>query len=162
MTIERGLRHIEASRQGCGRYLFPARSFQHRCQRLQDLQTPLAWFARHSLLPGSKLPCQSALIIVPTPSLVSTSSSSACSTRPSMICELFTPFFTASSAEPIFGSIPPWIVPSANNASISLAESPVSSFPCLSSTPTVLVISTSFSAFSVSASLPATRSALML
>ena len=34
----------------------------------------------------------------------------------------------------IFGSIPPWIVPSANNASISLAVNPVSSWPFLSST----------------------------
>ena len=79
-----------------------------------------------------------------------------------MMCELSTPFFTASSAEPILGSMPPEIVPSANSASISLAVRPVSSVPCLSSTPTVLVMSTSFSALSVSASLPATRSALML
>ena len=61
---------------------------------------------------------------MPTPSLVSTSRRSACSTRPSMMCELATPFLTASSAEPIFGSMPPWIVPSAKSASIRLADRP--------------------------------------
>ena len=54
------------------------------------------------------------------------------------------------------------IVPSANSSSISRAVRSVSSLPFLSSTPGVLVSSISFSAFSTSASLPATTSALML
>jgi hypothetical protein len=38
------------------------------------------------------------------------------------MCTDFTPLRAASSAEEIFGSIPPEIVPSANNASIVLAD----------------------------------------
>src|SRR5688500_12231621 len=83
------------------------------------------------------------LMRVPTPWSVSTSSSSALGTPPSMMCTLRTPLRAASSAEPILGSMPPEITP-------------------LASTPGVLVSTTSFSACSTSASLPATRSALML
>ena len=56
----------------------------------------------------------------------------------------------------------PLIVPSAKRSSISRALRLVSSLPLLSSTPGVLVSIISFSAFSTSASLPATTSALML
>src|SRR3989338_8068170 len=101
------------------------------------------------------------LISVPTPSSVRISSSSACSTRPSMICTDFTPLRAASSAEPIFGNMPPDNVPSATRLSMSFGVKPESRLPSLSSTPGVLVSSTSFSALSTSASLPATRSALM-
>src|SRR5205823_5099405 len=101
-------------------------------------------------------------IKVPTPSSVSTSRRSACGTRPSMMCTLFTPLRAASSAEPIFGIMPPEITPFATRSSIFFGVSPVSSLPALSSTPGVLVSTTSFSARSTSASLPATRSALML
>ena len=79
-----------------------------------------------------------------------------------MMCTLFTPLRAASSAEPIFGSMPPEITPFATRSSIFFGVSPVSSLPALSSTPGVLVSTTSFSARSTSASLPATRSALML
>ena len=58
---------------------------------------------------------QRPLISVPTPWLVRISSSSACSTRPSMMCTLFTPLRAASSAELIFGSMPPESVPSATS-----------------------------------------------
>src|SRR5690349_8783711 len=166
MAVERRFRHIEPRRQRRGRDLLAARGLEHGRKRLQDLQAPLAGLRRgasrcvHHDVPRAGT--SSARIIVPTPSLVSTSSSSAWSTRPSMMCELLTPLRTASSADPILGSMPPWIVPSAKSASIPLAVSPVSSLPLRSSTPTVFVISTSFSARSVSASLPATRSALML
>src|SRR6185295_8563248 len=167
MPVERSLRHVELCSERGGRDLLATRRLEHRRKRLQDLQLAFAGLARHRRGPRRRQLARcggvpSARIIVPTPSLVRTSSSNAWSTRPSMMCELLTPFFTASSAEPIFGSMPPLIVPSANSASISLAERPVRRLPCLSSTPAVLVISTSFSAFSVSASLPATRSALML
>jgi len=84
------------------------------------------------------------------------------STRPSMMCTLFTPPRAASRADPILGSMPPDSVPSATSASILLGVSPVSSLPFLSNTPGVLVSTTSFSARSTSASLPATKSALML
>ena len=154
VAVERRLGHVELRGERGGRDLLAPRVLEHRRERLQDLQPALAGLrAPSGVSPRADRPrastargVPSARIIVPTPSLVSTSSSSACSTRPSMMCELATPFFTASSAEPIFGSMPPWIVPSANSASISLAVSPVSSLPCLSSTPVVLVISTSFSA----------------
>src|SRR5690606_33900228 len=53
-----------------------------------------------------------ALMSVPTPSSVSTSNRSACSTRPSMICTDFTPLRAASRAELILGSMPPDSVPS--------------------------------------------------
>jgi hypothetical protein len=79
-----------------------------------------------------------------------------------MMCELATPFLTASSAEPIFGSMPPEITPLLTRSSIFFGVRPVSSRPSLSSTPGVLVMTISFSAPSTSASLPATRSALML
>jgi len=46
----------------------------------------------------SEAEAQARLISVPTPSGVSTSSSSACSTRPSMMCAVFTPLLTASTA----------------------------------------------------------------
>ena len=126
-------------RERRGRDLLAARVLQHRRERLQDLQPAFAGFRGHGVgaAPSAArarvraAASSSARIIVPTPSLVSTSSSSACSTRPSMMCELLTPFFTASSAEPILGSMPPWIVPSANSASISLAVRPVSSVAVL-------------------------------
>ena len=79
-----------------------------------------------------------------------------------MMCTLFTPLRAASSAEPIFGSMPPETTPFATRSSIFFGVSPVSSLPALSSTPGVFVSTTSFSARSTSASLPATRSALML
>src|SRR6185503_1351778 len=101
-------------------------------------------------------------ISVPTPSSVRTSRSSACSTRPSMMWQVLTPFFTASSAELILGSMPPEMVPLANSSSTFFEDSPVRRLPFLSSTPGVLVSTISFSAFSISATLPATRSALML
>ncbi len=46
-------------------------------------------------------------IRVPTPSSVKISSITACCTRPSIICAVPTPACTASSAQRIFGSIPP-------------------------------------------------------
>ena len=79
-----------------------------------------------------------------------------------MICTVLTPDLAASSADEIFGSMPPEIVPSANISSISRAERSVTRLPCLSITPGILVIMINFSAFSISAILPATRSALML
>ena len=79
-----------------------------------------------------------------------------------MMWTAFTPDLAASSADEILGSIPPEIVPSAKSASTWAAVSPVSSRPDLSSTPAVLVSSTSFSACSTSAIFPATTSALML
>jgi hypothetical protein len=51
----------------------------------------------------------------PTPELVSTSSSSACDTRPSMMCALFTPFLTASSAHSDLGQHAAEIVPSVDH-----------------------------------------------
>src|SRR4051794_35498020 len=99
---------------------------------------------------------------VPTPWSVRTSRRSACGTRPSMMCTLFTPLRAASTAEPIFGSMPPEMTPFETRSSIFFGVRPVNSFPCLSRTPGVFVITTSFSAASISASLPATRSALML
>src|SRR5205823_380046 len=170
VAVQRGLGNVELRRKRGRGHLVAARIFQHRGERLQDLEPAFAVAGGHESGPYACLRFarawtgleSSARIIVPTPSLVRTSSSSACSTRPSMMCELATPFRTASSAEPIFGSMPPWIVPSAKSASISRAVRPVSRLPSRSSTPTVLVISTSFSASSVSASFPATRSALML
>ena len=47
------------------------------------------------------------LINVPTPVWVKISSNTACSTRPSIMCALVTSWFTASSAQWIFGSMPP-------------------------------------------------------
>ena len=41
----------------------------------------------------------------------------------------------ASSAEPIFGSMPPEMVPSANSSSMRFGVMPVSRLPSLSSTP---------------------------
>src|SRR6185295_121491 len=102
------------------------------------------------------------LISVPTPWSVSTSRSSALGTRPSMMCTAFTPLRAASSAEPILGSMPPEMTPFATRSSMRRGVSPVRSLPSLSRTPGVLVSTTSFSARSTSASLPATRSALML
>ena len=64
-------------------------------------------------------------ISVPTPELVSTSSSSACETRPSMMCALFTPFLTASSAHSTLGSMPPEMVPSSIISFTFCAVSPV-------------------------------------
>ena len=58
--------------------------------------------------------------------------------------------------------MPPEIVPSSISALTSSATSPVTTWPCPSKTPAVLVSNISFSALSTSASLPATRSALML
>ncbi|ABA49821.1 hypothetical protein BURPS1710b_0379 [Burkholderia pseudomallei 1710b] len=101
-------------------------------------------------------------IIVPNGCSVRISSSTECSMRPSTIWTDFTPLFAASSADEIFGSMPPEIVPSSKSASISRADRSVSRLPSLSITPGMLVIITSFSAFSTVASLPATRSALML
>ena len=49
----------------------------------------------------------------------------ACSTRPSMMCMPLTPLRAASSAEPIFGSMPPDSVPSATMSSICLGVIPV-------------------------------------
>ena len=77
------------------------------------------------------------------------------------MCTDLTPPRAASSAELIFGNMPPDSVPSATSSSICFGVRPVSSLPLLSSTPGVLVNSTSFSAFSTSANLPATTSALM-
>jgi hypothetical protein len=51
MAVQRGLGDFEAARKRGGRDLFAARRFQHGGQRLQDLQPPLARFARHRLLP---------------------------------------------------------------------------------------------------------------
>src|SRR5689334_1481124 len=99
---------------------------------------------------------------VPTPWSVRTSRSSACGTRPSMMCTLFTPLRAASSADPILGSMPPEITPLLTRSSIFLGVRPVSSLPCLSSTPGVLVMTTSFSARRISASLPARGSGWML
>ncbi len=82
--------------------------------------------------------------------------------RPSMMCTVFTPDLAASSADEIFGSMPPEMVPSANISSISRADRSVTRLPCLSCTPAMLVIMISFSAFRISAILPATTSALML
>src|SRR4051812_24097416 len=106
--------------------------------------------------------CYLLRMSVPTPWSVSTSRSSACGTRPSMMCTLLTPLRAASSAEPIFGIMPPEMTPLDTRSSIFFGVRPVSSLPSLSSTPGVLVRTTSFSARSTSASLPATRSALML
>ena len=50
---------------------------------------------------------QCALISVPMPSSVNSSSSTACSSSPLMMTAVFTPEFTASSAQPILGSMPP-------------------------------------------------------
>src|SRR5487761_2001295 len=58
------------------------------------------------------------LMSVPTPSSVRISSNSACRTRPSMICTERTPLRAASSAELIFGNMPPDKVPSATSSSI--------------------------------------------
>src|SRR5690606_28522744 len=101
-------------------------------------------------------------IIVPTPWSVRISSNMQCSTRPSTICTELTPFFAASSADEIFGSMPPLMVPSANSSSMLDAVRPVSRLPFLSSTPGVFVIMISFSACMICAIRPATRSALML
>jgi len=79
-----------------------------------------------------------------------------------MMCTLFTPLRAASSAEAILGSMPPDRAPEATIASISRGVTPVSRLPFSSNTPGVLVSSISFSARSTSASLPATRSELML
>ena len=67
-----------------------------------------------------------------------------------------------SSGVLVLGIIPPEIVPSAIKSSMSCRDKPVSNFSCLSSMPAVLVNKLSFSAFNASASLPATRSALLL
>ena len=83
---------------------------------------------------------------VPTPSSVSTSSNKACSTRPSIICTVFTPLLAASRAELILGSIPPLNVPSPTNSSICFGVKPVNKLPALSKTPGVLVSRISFSA----------------
>src|SRR5262245_41411982 len=126
-------------------------------QRVVQVEDPHA--------PGRRQTCDAhylLLISVPTPWSVSTSSSRALGTRPSMMCTLFTPLRAASSAEPILGSMPPEMTPFATRSSMRRGVSPVRSFPSLSSTPGVLVSTTSFSARSTSAILPATRSALML
>ena len=52
-------------------------------------------------------PRAQALISVPMPLSVNSSSSTECSTRPSMMWAVRTPVFTASSAHSIFGSMPP-------------------------------------------------------
>lgn len=105
---------------------------------------------------------QRGLIMVPTPSSVNKSRSTACSTRPSRICAARTPPRTASTAQRIFGSMPPAMVPSPISSSTRLRSNARISSPSASSRPAVLVSSTSFSARSTSATLPATRSALML
>ena len=63
-------------------------------------------------------------IMVPTPWSVMISSSRQWSTRPSTMCTEFTPALAASSADEIFGSMPPEIVPSANRSSIWRAREP--------------------------------------
>ena len=63
------------------------------------------------------------LMKVPMPAFVNTSSSTACSTRPSMIWAVCTPPCTASIAHRTFGSIPPAMVPSATRASTALTSS---------------------------------------
>src|SRR5688500_324542 len=127
-------------------------------QRVIEVEDPHA--------PGRREACDShnylLLMSVPTPWSVRTSSNRALGTRPSMIWTLCTPLRAASSAEPILGSMPPEITPFATSSSILRGVSPVRSLPSLSSTPGVLVSTTSFSARSTSASFPATRSALML
>ena len=95
--------------------------------------------------PGDKVGKDESVLEITTDK-VRISSNKAWGTRPSMICTDATPLFAASSADAILGNMPPDKVPSANIASISRAERSVSRLPALSSTPGVLVSSSSFSA----------------
>src|SRR3990167_7095878 len=98
--------------------------------------------------PGCPSRIQWERIMVPNGWLPSTSSSSACGTRPSMMCTALTPLLAESSAPAILGIMPPLIVPSSTSSSMRRGVSSVKSLPSLSSTPGMLVSISSFSAFS--------------
>ena len=98
---------------------------------------------------------------VPTPAAVSTSSSSALGTPPSMMCTERTPSRTARTAAVTRGVMPPAITPSSSSACASPAVRIGASRPERSCTPSMFVIRISFSASSARASRPARRSELM-
>ena len=101
-------------------------------------------------------------ISVPTPREVSTSSSTACRTRPSITWACLTPPRIASRQHSTLGIIPPAIVPSRIMSPAASAGSVSMSAPSRLFTPSTSVSRMSFSARSASATLPATTSALML
>src|SRR5690606_35600970 len=101
-------------------------------------------------------------ISVPTPRSVKISRSSACWTRPSMMCAFSTWSLTACKAHLTFGIIPPVITPDSINGSTSRARSDSIKLPSASMTPCTSVIKRSFAARSTLAMLPATTSALTL
>src|SRR6185437_8271635 len=104
----------------------------------------------------------SAVMRVPAPCSVKSSSSSTWGMRPSRITAAVTPASTASTAVWILGIMPPEMVPSAINSRASRTVSRGTSFLSLSSTPSTSVSSTRRSALTAPATAPATVSALML
>src|SRR5439155_227218 len=101
-------------------------------------------------------------ISVPTPREVSTSSSTAWRTRPSITCACRTPPRIASRQHSTLGIMPPAMVPSRIMSAATSAGSVSMSAPSRLFTPSTSVSRMSFSARSASATLPATTSALML
>src|SRR5438128_1598825 len=101
-------------------------------------------------------------ISVPTPREVSTSSSTAWRTRPSITCAWRTPPRIASRQHSTLGIMPPAMVPSRIMSAAASAGSVSTSAPSRLFTPSTSVSRMSFSARSASATLPATTSALML
>ena len=130
-----------------------------RCRRRR------LWAAGDARPTPTENPLGQPVIMVPTPSSVSSSISSECGCRPSMMCVALTPWLSERTQQSILGIMPPAMMPSSTNSlhRRMLSDANLVAGSSLSrSTPGTSVIRMSFSARRDAAISPAAVSALTL